>query len=529
MEQHHPMRKHERSLPSMKNIRFPVVIFSLAALLSLAWSLYFESVILATPYQIGYREASQMVITTMMMGGENYSTFENQPLAYTAYGIGYNAVVLPFALLFGNTLFVHRCVTFIFIVLSAATGFWIVFHHRRNPSLSLICSAFLLTAFMGWGGIGSAPTSMGTFFFLTALYVPYLRNFDNKSMIVSALFALVAFHTKAYFVLSFGIVAAYVFVFVSKRKAIGYGLLFLAFFTAAFAWMRIHFPFYFVNMIFGNVGNTFRTFKHLSTQLFWLTAYFFPMVTLAAVTFWKESRKEKESPPHPKPTGVKFDLFGPDKPLYGVRADYYLHTFGLSLLVFVAVLGSHVGNYLAYSYELVVPAFLFWFFINFDQKKAFTLFSASVVALNLFYWQYITLDPNMLAQRSSAGWERAFSYLDPSLNILNSPTVASRMIELGMQLVDSGQTDAYYLMKPYPNVPLLGPSYEEHHRDGLEYTQSINDAIVKQGYDLIITTKDVDVFYDVDLIDEHYEMVDELILYMQQTEQKWVIQIWEPR
>ncbi|GMV33477.1 hypothetical protein FBQ83_02220 [Chloroflexi bacterium CFX5] len=513
----------------MKNIRFPAALFFFAASLSLAWSLYFESAILATPYQIGYREGSQMVITAMMLNGENYSDFENQPLAYTAYGIGYNAAALPFALLFGNTLFVHRCVTFIFIVLSAVTGFWIVFHRRRNHSLSLICSAFLMTAFMGWGGIGSAPTGMGTFFFLTALYVPYVLNFDNKSMFVSALFSLIAFHTKAYFVLSFGIVATYVFAFVSKRKAVGYGLLFLALFTAAFALMRINYPFYFVNMIFGNVGNTFRTFKHLSTQLFWLTVYFFPLLTLAAVMLWKEPRKDKELPSDFKTPGFQYDLLNLNKPLVDAKPDYLLHAFVLCLLVFATVLGSHVGNYLAYSYELVVPTFLFWFFINFDRKRTFTLLSTFVVVVNLFYWQFITLHPNMLDQRNSAAWERAFSYLNPSLNILNSPTVASRMVELGMRPVDSGQTDAFYLMKPYPDNPLWGPAYEEHRRDGLEYTQSINEAIAKQEYDLIITTKDVDVFYDLELIAEHYALTDTLVLYMQQTEQKWAVQVWEPR
>ncbi|GAB1470345.1 hypothetical protein MASR2M66_12220 [Chloroflexota bacterium] len=511
---------------SIKNISFATFILLLSAALSFFWSMYFERAILATPYEIGYREGAPQVITQMLIDGDNFSTFEYQPLGYNAYGVSYNFAVLPFALIFGNTLHIHRWVTFIFILLSTATGFWVVFQQRRSFALALICSAFIMIAFMGWGGVGSAPSTMGTFLFLAAIFIPYLRSFDNTGIILSAVLAVIAFHTKAYFVLSFGIVAAYLFLFISKKKAIGYGVIFLMLFAAAFAVIRINYPLYFVNTIRGNASNTFRTFKHLYTQLFWLTVYFLPILGLTGLMLWKIPGSKQKAM---EKTRIKFDLWNLNNPFFDLRPDFFLHTFIISLLAFLIVLGSHVGNYLAYSYELVVPTFLFWFFINFDQKRTFTILPAFAIVINLFYWQYITLNPQMLTQRSSVEWKKAFSYLDPSLNILNSPTLTSRMIELGMTPVDSGQTDVYYLMDPYPDNSLIGPSYQEYYNDGVAYTNSINESIAKQEYDLIIITKDVDVFYDLELIKENYEMVDQLILYMSATEQKWVVQIWEPK
>lgn len=504
--------------------QLPTMLLLLGALISFSWSLYFERTILVTPYEIGYREGAPQVITQMMINEENFSTFEYQPLGYNAYGLGYHAAVIPFALIFGNTLFIHRAVTFIFILLSTAIGFWVVLHQRRNVALALISSAFIMVAFMGWGGIGSAPTTMGNFLFLAATFLPFLWSFDNKSIVLSAVIALIAFHTKAYFVLSFGIVAAYLFLFVSKKKAFAYGFLFLALFVLAFIVIRLNYPLYFINVIHGNASNTFRTFERLYTQLFWLSVYFLPALVLTGFMIWKKA-EEKSS----QPLEFKYDFLNLDKPLFNHRPDYLLHAFLISFIAFVTILGSHIGNYLAYSYELVVPTFIFWFFVNFDQKRGLSTLSAMLIVMNLFYWQYVTLNPQMLNQRSSVEWEKVFSYLDPSLNILNSPTVTSRMVELGMMPVDSGQTDVYYLMDPYPDNLLLGPSYEEYLKDGMDYTNSINESIIKQEYDLIITTKDVEVFYDVDLIEVHYEMVDELILYMQQTEQKWVVQVWEPK
>lgn len=515
------MQKNKTSL-----LPLSILLLLISAIISITWSLYFERMILATPYEIGYREGAPQVITQMMISGQNFSTFEHQPLGYNAYGLGYHMAVIPFALIFGNTLFIHRAVTFIFILLSTAMGFWVVIHQRRNFPLALISSAFIMVAFMGWGGVGSAPTAMGTFLFLAATFIPFIRAFDNKSIILSAVLAVIAFHTKAYFVLSFGIVASYLFFFVSKKKAIGYGLLFLALFAIVFAIIRINYPLYFINVIHGNASNTFRTFERLYTQLFWLSVYFFPALLLTGYMLWGEYKNRKNAS---SPVQAKFNLFELNTPLISLHPDYLLYAFLVALSAFVLILGSHIGNYLAYSYELVVPTFLFWFFVTFDQKRTFTTFSALLIVINLFYWQYITLNPKMLVQSNSVDWQKAFSYLDPSLNILNSPTLTSRMIELGMMPVDSGQTDVYYLMDPYPKNLLLGPAYEDYFNDGVEYTNSINTAIIKKEYDLIITTKDVDVFYDVSLIEANYEMVDQLILYMSATNQKWVIQVWEPK
>lgn len=104
--------------------------------------------------------------------------------------------------------------------------------------------------------------------------------------------------------------------------------------------------------------------------------------------------------------------------------------------MFVLVLGSHVGNYLSYAYELVVPTFLFWFFVNFEKQKAAPILSAGLVLANLFYWQYNTISPQMLAEKNSVEWENLFSYLKPSMRVLNSPTITSRLIELGIKPVD---------------------------------------------------------------------------------------------
>ena len=83
-------------------------------------------------------------------------------------------------------------------------------------------------------------------------------------------------------------------------------------------------------------------------------------------------------------------------------------------------------------------------------------------------------------------------------------------------------------MKPFPENLLLGPSYEEYLQTGEEYARSINAAITNKEYDMIYVTKEMDVFYDLGLVQANYEMTDQFIVYMDATNQKWVIQLWEP-
>lgn len=508
---------------SLKSRPISFWILLIGAALSILWSVYFARVIIITPYQIGFREGAPQVLTSILLNGENPYIFENHPLAFNNYSIAYSTVVLPFALIFGNTLHIHRIVTFIFILLSTSLGFWVVYKRGKNLSTALACSAFIMVGFIGRGGIGSAPTTMGTFLFLASLFIPFLRSFDKVGIFVSMVLALLALHTKAYFVLSLGIVLSYTFLFISKKRALTYFSVFLTLFLISFAAIRLAFPLYFIDVFRGNVSNTFRTFEHLAEQLRWLSIYFAPILLITFLAIWKNPThsltKEK----------LKFDISVLDVPFITSSFDYHLYAFILCLVTFVVVLGSHVGNYLSYAYELVVPTFLFWFFTNFEQKKSFNILSSILILINLSCWQYATNSPQMLTERNSVEWQKLFSYLKPGMNILNSPTITSRLIELGIRPIDSGQTDYYYTMKPYPDNILFGPPFEEFQADGEEYTQEINQSIVNQEYDLIVTSKDVEVFYDLELIPQYYEMKDQLILYMPATEQKWVVEVWEPR
>jgi hypothetical protein len=492
------------------------------AFASLLWSIYFAAVTISIPYQIEFREGAAQVMTAFLLNRSNPFTLENQPLAMNNYGLGYNLVVLPFAAVFGNTLIVHRSVTFVFILFAALAGFILIQKIRRDVPSALACAAFIMIGLMARAGVGAFPSAMGTFLFLLSILVPSLRAFHPASLVLSVLFSLAAFYSKAYFVLGFGIVASYLFFFVSKKTGLMYCSLFLILFALSLCSARLAFPLYFIDIMIGNISNAERSPAHLFSQLTQLLIYFFPVLLSALLLLVAE--KDTSNPPR----ASGFDIRDWKQPLISISPDYFLYSFVCASLAFILVLGSHIGNYMSYAYQLVIPLFFCWFFLKFDPQQKTGLLITIAIVFNLFFWEQDALSPQMLAQKDSKEWARLYSHLRSSSNILNSPVVTSAVIELGLNPLDSGQTSYFYAVKPYPNRAILGPFYDVFQADGFKYIRFIDNAIEEQTFDLVVTTREKTSFYHAKLLEKFYSPVDQIKVDMPQSGRQWTVLLWKP-
>lgn len=489
---------------------------------SILWSVYFAAVTISIPYPIEFREGAAQVMTEFLMNRSNPFRLENQPLAMNNYGLGYNLVVTPFAFLLGNTLSVHRSVTFIFILLSGLVGYIAIYRIRGDVASALACAAFILLGLIAGGGIGAFPSAMGTFLFMVAVVFPFLRSFDRLSLIISVLSSIAAFYTKAYFVLGFGIVVSYLFLFRSKRTALLYGLTFLLLFISSLFAARLAFPLYFVNTIIGNISNTERSSAHLFSQLRQLLIYFFPVLVCSVFPLLFERDRPSQR------AGLTLNVPDWKQPLRNASPGYFFYAFICALLAFILFLGPHIGNYLRYAYQLVVPVFFCWFFLKLNLQMNIGILIATGILFNLFFWGESSLSPQLLEQKDSKEWASLYSYVRSSSNLLNSPVVTSAMIELGLNPLDSGQTSYFYAVEPYPGIPLLGPSYDSFQTDGFKYVKFIDSSIKKQTFDLVITTREKSTFYHVKLLETFYTPVMEIRVDMPQSEQQWTVLLWKP-
>src|SRR5258708_26755849 len=197
-------------------------IFLGAMLILTAWLIYFAFVTISMPYQIEYREGAAQLLTQVLLRGGNPFSSAYQPLAFNNYGIVYNLVAFPFAAWFGNTLAVYRSINLLFILFSCALVAFTIIQVYGDRYFGFASGVFVGMALLSRGGLGAFPGALGEFLFLAAVLIPLLRRFDPSALILSAVLSVILYYTKPYFVLSFGIVATYVFVFVSKRKGLLY-------------------------------------------------------------------------------------------------------------------------------------------------------------------------------------------------------------------------------------------------------------------------------------------------------------------
>jgi hypothetical protein len=497
--------------------------------IAILWSVYYAFVTISVPYQIEYHEGVNQVQTSLFLRRANPFTLENQPLGMTNYGMGYGLAVLPFAAVFGNTLLVHRSVTFGFIIFSALIGFFIVYRSRKDKLAGLACAAFIMVGLMTGNGIGAFPSAQATFLFLSAIAVPYFRSFDKESLIISALATLGAFYTKPYFILSFGTVVSYLFLFVSKKKGVYFSLFFFTVFVLLLLTVKFFFPTYFIDTVLGNFFNSWLSLDHLLSQLKEMFLTFLPILLAVFLIAEKDSFIKQPGEFRYQKNFFELNVLNWDRPLLAFSPNYLFYSFVCSFLAFVFILGWHKGTGMLYSYQLIVPLFLCWFFGVAMSRAGIRLFLVMIVLANLFIWEDKLLNPSFLKQSSSDEWAQLFDYIRSSKNILNAPTVVSEVIELGLTPQDSGQTMFFYNIRPYPENILTDIPYKQIRADGLQFENSINRRIEKQVFDLIITVKDKNSFYDLELVEKYYSQVSEISVYIPNVSENWTMLVWKPR
>jgi len=497
------------------------LLLFIGAFASITWSVYFSIITIFLPYQIEFREGAALVLTKILLNGGNPFTIEYQPLAMNNYGLGYNLTVLPFAMLFGNTLIVHRSVSFIFILLASIIVFWSSYKTSKDASLALACAAFVMIG----GEIEAFPSAMGMFLFLVVVLFPFHRSYDKTSLLTVLLVSILSFYTKPYFILGFGIVTTYLFLFVSKKRSVLYGALFLFLFALSFIIVRLAFPLYFIETVVGNISNTYRSSAHLTEQLIQLFLYFYPALIVVMVLLFRENYLKRGGQ---RRTGSLINFSGWDQPFIGFPLGYLFYSLACSFMAFIFILGPHVGAYLSYAYQLLLPLFFLWLFQKISRDNKFRMVVVLLVLFNLFIWQKKALNPGMLKLEDPRTWARLLKVVETSSNILNSPVAASKMVEMGLNPIDSGQTIYFYNIKPYQLNSLIGPSYADIQSAGLNYIETIDHAIENQDFDLIMTTDGEKSFYHEELIGKYYFLDKKIIVQMPHTNRSWKIFLWRP-
>ena len=493
-----------------------------------SWFVYFSFSTISIPYQIEYREGAAQVMTQILLIGGNPFSLEYQPLGMNNYGIGYNLIALPLAKLFGNTLMVHRGISLFFLLASLFLVARTVFVLKKDVLISILCGIFVVVVLAGRGGLGAFPSAMGAFLFLSGILIPFIYSFRYPSLITSALLSIMAYYTKPYFVICFVVVAVYTFVFISKKKGVIYSLFFLSAFGLLFLWVRYRFEFYFIDTFIGNLSNANRSLSHLRDQLVELLKEFLPSIILGISLLFLNGSEFSRRKLFRTNLLSRSKFLQLDAPLLDLPINYFAFTSMFCFLSFIFVLGLHGGSYMTSAYQIVLPPFVLWLFQKLNSKSRFSIISLCLLFINILILDNILLNPSFLRQRDSVAWRNLYSYIRDSRRVVNCPAVVSAMIDIGILPVDSGQTEYYYYIQPYPNNILFGPDYDTVKRHGILYRRSIRNAVSNGKFDKIILTDGYGNLISFDTVNQYYVKVETIAIDMPQTYQTWVIGVWEP-
>lgn len=529
--------------------KLTLTIFSVALLYFSVQLLRYHFLLVTFPYPLESFEGAMLVTTDLLLKGENPYALRNMPVAMNVYGINYHLLVFPFAKLWGSTFLVHRAISGFFLLLSCMLLFVILRRHQIDGiycfSAVLILYASLLYRYTAV----AKPDGPGFFLFLLSAYIVYLRRYSSWSLILSIILGVMAFYTKPYFVLSIPYLTAYLFFFVSKKKAIIYGSLGLVLLGVTVLIVNRVFETYFVNTFFNHINVATNELQQLQLQLEFFIMYnagiFIILLTYTAISIldnrWEFSLRKITFPAMRRELATRLNLVDQEQPLIRVTFPFSLFCLLFSFGLFYFKLGRHVGNLMTYAYHLMTPFLLVYSysFLNTplrndrwvkhrNRYNQWLFIPCVLISLSLLYSSasYLKNSPEWTDVEDWQQLERlTFSYD----HILNSQVLVSLLLDQNKPVYDTGQTEFFQYSHYSSNwlegwlIPNIDVSMQ-----WAAYEKSINLAVRQEEFDAIIVTSREHRSYLAGL-EEHYLMVDTIGVCMFHSAQCALLELWEPK
>ncbi|HMD87743.1 MAG TPA: hypothetical protein VKF38_01145 [Anaerolineaceae bacterium] len=511
-------------------------IFRLVFILGLSffaiWFFNYAITIITTPVPVEFREGAILLSTNYLLHGINPYSLINQPLGMNVYGIVYNFVVLPFAAIFGNTLAVHRTISIVCLVLTGIIITQWLLLKGTAPEFA-ISGGFIVFGSLLFNLIPiTRPDALGVLLFLSAIFLPEKYKFNSKSLIASSILSMLAFYTKPYFFLSFGIIFSYLFFFISKKKGLFYFLGSLPLFLITAGFVNLICECYFLDTILINLNNTGNNIQFVLMQLLYFIIVYLPIwIIILLIAFYNQSRqvlvpfqifiKALRTP------GKHLDIFHWNRPFFSFRIDLAWFSFAISTLAIILVLGQNLNNYIVYLFEIMTPFLIIAGFKHLNLKRSISILAIPLVITNLFIISQWVLNPNN-PESFQIGWSRLEEIISSSNKILNSPAIAPLLIQMDKPIIDSGQSDLFYQTRPYPKT-ILAPAYNTVKQRGIDYQNQIISEINAKRFEKIIVTIDNSHLVPWAAIQQKYQYQETISLGMPQTGQVWNVEVWIPK
>ena len=420
--------------------------------------------LLLAPVPLDVFENAMPFITGLIAGGGNPYSFENQPLYTSVYPPLYNLLTAPLTLLFGNGLLLHRLVTGAFILGSCALCYRAVTRAGAGAAYALSGAALLYAALLYFSTPVASASSTGVFLYLLTLLTPWWAGFTTRSLLLSAVCAVLAFYAKQYFLAAPAFLALYLLFYRSRRDAMVYATAVGCLLVSSIVVVQLTSPYYFDNTVFAVRAATgvFRKPGHLVEQLVDYLAIYAPLL-VALLVAWLRGRK--------------VDWRQPGFPWF---------CLALATLVIVLSLGQSRGNHLSYLFQLMSPLLLVAALpVLAHQERGRWL--ATVLVLMTAVQAARQLPANLWVDE--APWQRVERAIADAAEVYADPLFLHQLSRQDKTVHQGPLTEWFHfaLLKP---AALVRDDPRLRVRTMTDtHIARVNDAIEQQRYDLVVLRK----------------------------------------
>ncbi len=489
------------------------------------------------PYQHEYREGAALAITQLYLENKNPYKMEYQPQNTYVYGFLYPRIVSILANFFGNTLSLHRWVTYVFFLLSCTVIFFTLIRLKLNPYFAFAAAVILHQSFVNAGVTPIArPEGLGIFLFVLGILIPWHFSFSRFSLLVSIVFGILGYLSKPYYFLVIPLIGLYLILFVSKRKGIGYGLAsILAVLIMIVATYSVY-EVYHNNTFFHHRNTAVYKFSWMKEQLLQFMEVNTVLLLLILLSAWFIIKKfilvnykntvENTVNNFRNKFIINYAHFNKE-PL--IKCDYnplFIFVFMWVIFLFIIKLGGHTGNYGGvYLYHLASP---FLVLLTFQFIRVFeNTYSQIIVALFLiftlsFQFKVVSYDWNTF----SSCYKNIETKISEHQHVLNSPEVVSIMIAQNKPVYNSGLSE-YFPTGISKLSLILGASKGVEEREQA-YLNDINEKVNRKEFDLMLLTKGFFSYLgDTAILKQNYQCSDTLCAPM--FYDKFEVETWYPK
>jgi hypothetical protein len=450
---------------------------------------------------------------------------------------------------FGNTLPLHRAVNGIFLLASCVLCFLLTYRGSRSISYSVAAGLIFYAGLLHYSTPIAGPNGLGLFLFLSGLCIPWFFNFSNRSLAAALVLGVMAFYAKQYFVACLGYLALYMFIAVSKKKAIIFGVFSSLIFLASLILVTYTSPYFLIDTIGtqGIAAAIVSSNRFLLNQLLEYGKIYLPILGILAIlgslAIWNKrisasSRANSHSTDTLSERPAFFNLGDYSAPLVGRTPDYIWFCFICSLVVIVLKLGKHPGNNLTYLFQLMSPFLIAGTLIS-ASKSTSVKWLHQLFLISAFYTTYSILPRDFSVDHKN--WDRLSQVVSEAATIYASPIVLADIVASGAEIYYNGSTVFFPGTVLAPSVLQKKDPEKSVDRIWEKYVHQIYSMIEHQDFDVLVLEKftaipdhirpDFATGAGKALLEKHYQRTEvvKVSLAKRLGGGKWAMEVWRPR